>query len=283
VNNNAQGTSQITFKGVEDLGGGLKASFLLENDFDAKNDATSNLGSKGGEQYTGLAGDFGSVKIGAPNTPTLGVQGARQPFGTKIGSGFGSSLGTKHVRNNNSVVYTSPAFSGFTVGFGSGFQTRADATASTEVAEVASIKDLALSYANGPFAAAVSNYTVKKLATEDQDNKQTNFVASYTIGAAKLIVGSVNETLQTGAKQSGSNVAGTYALSGGVTLMANAAKLNDKSDNDRNIKTNAVGVKKELSKRTSVYARYITEKTDNAADGKSAETKSTLVGIQHNF
>ena len=31
VRNNSQGTSQITFKGVEDLGGGLKANFTLEN------------------------------------------------------------------------------------------------------------------------------------------------------------------------------------------------------------------------------------------------------------
>jgi len=61
VRNNSQGTSQITVKGVEDLGGGLKASFLLENDFDTRFDANGNpyngkvnLGSGGGEQYLGL-------------------------------------------------------------------------------------------------------------------------------------------------------------------------------------------------------------------------------------
>ena len=68
VRNNSQGTSQITFKGTEDLGGGLKASFLFENDFDTRFDANgnawngkNNFGSGGGEQFLALAGNFGRI------------------------------------------------------------------------------------------------------------------------------------------------------------------------------------------------------------------------------
>ena len=71
IRNNSQGTSQITFKGTEDLGGGLKAMFLLENDFDTAKKADNNFSSKGGEQYLGLSGGFGTLQLGAANTPTL--------------------------------------------------------------------------------------------------------------------------------------------------------------------------------------------------------------------
>jgi len=106
IGNNGQGTSQITFKGVEDLGGGLKASFLLENDFNARYDARgnegttsagvngTNFGTSGGEQYLALEGGFGKIQAGAANTPSLTAQASRQPFSTKIGSGFNGVLGT---------------------------------------------------------------------------------------------------------------------------------------------------------------------------------------------
>jgi len=113
IRNNSQGTSQITFKGTEDLGGGLKASFLLENDFDTRYDANgpmgltaagtkcNNLGSGGGEQFLAIEGGMGKLQVGAANTPSLTTQASRQPFSTKIGGGFNSTMGTSHVRTNN--------------------------------------------------------------------------------------------------------------------------------------------------------------------------------------
>jgi hypothetical protein len=95
------------------LGGGLKASFLLENDFNARFDANGpegvsaagarglNFGAFGGEQYLALQGGFGKIAAGAANTPSLTAQASRNPFGTKIGSGFNGVLGTGHVRSNN--------------------------------------------------------------------------------------------------------------------------------------------------------------------------------------
>jgi predicted porin len=325
VGNNGQGTSQITFKGTEDLGGGLKASFLLENDFDTRFDANgnafngkSNIGSGGGEQFLGLAGSMGEVKIGAPNTPTLTAQGSRQPIGTKIGSGFGSSLGTKHVRNNNSLVFSTPVYNGFSAAYGTAFGTNADVNqagaynistgdaktvAGLNTKGVGRISDLGLNYANGPLRAGVSFYTVAQVAAVDGEtisttaattfagkNKQTNIYAQYTLAAATFYVGSHKESTDgaEGAAKaldaSGSNVALKYALTGNVNLLANYAKLDDKLEANKDVKTTAFGAQYVFSKNTSAYVRSVKETMDNETGAtKAAKTTTTLIGLQTNF
>jgi len=271
VRNNSQGTSQITFVGTEDLGGGLTANFLYEGDFTVAEQAsaTNGIGNGGGEVYAGLAGAFGSLKVGGPNTPSLTTQGSRQPFGTKIGSGFKGVLGGGHVRESNSFVYATPTFSGLSAAVG----------ASAATAAAAAKYDFGVNYANGPVAAGVSYYT------QENVNKQTNVFASYVLGAAKIIVGYHNEDATVGAvtnNSTGMNIAGTYAVTPSVTLLGNYAQLDDKAAANADKTIAAFGARYDLSKRTSVYARYVSESNDNAGVGVSA-IKTTLVGMQHNF
>jgi predicted porin len=277
VRNNSQGTSQITFKGVEDLGGGLKASFLLENDFDTRFDANGpegvsaagvrgvNLGSGGGEQYLALEGGFGKVAIGAANTPSLTTQASRQPFSTKIGGGFNGVLGTGHVRSNNSVVYTSPAFSGFTVAAAYGMNhnkfvtpatgavaqantnTGASSTNSTNDADQTSISDIGAFYSNGPLSAGISMWNTAQYVNTAGGTvpkvDQTNLFVSYDLGVAKLTAGYHTEkqtAYQTvsataaannklaGVNAQGYNVAAAIPLSANLSLLANYAQLDDK-------------------------------------------------------
>ena len=62
------GTNQIRFRGVEDLGGGLKANFVLAQRFSPEsggNDGTANgRPTFQGESTVGLSGGFGAVKVG---------------------------------------------------------------------------------------------------------------------------------------------------------------------------------------------------------------------------
>ena len=276
LQNNRQGTSQVTFSGTEDLGGGLKAVFLMENDFDATKDATSNFASKGGEVYAGLIGDFGSIKLGAPNTPTLYTQSSANPFGTKLGSGFGA-MNTSHVRNNNTIVYATPAMNGF-----SAQVAYSNAAKTTTATTTAAITDIGLFYANGPLAVGYSNYKVNGL-NGAADNTENNAYVTYDLGVAKLGAGYYTE------KTAGSVDSTAYNLSvavpmGATTLMANYGKKNDNmtANNDRTVA--AIGAKYALSKRTSVYARYVSDKTDNVtASSIIAKSTYTLVGLQHNF
>ena len=288
LQNNRQGTSQVTFSGTEDLGGGLKAAFLLENDFDATKDATSNLGSAGGELYAGLMGGFGSIKLGSPNTPSLTTQSAANPFGTKIGSGFGA-MNTGHVRNNNTIVYATPAMNGFSAVAAYSNAAYSNAPNTT----TASITDIGFFYANGPVAAGVSSYKVAAIGS-GTSNTETNAYVTYDLGAAKIGAGYYTEKNGTAAGATTAVVSGAtdskaYNLSvavpmGAVTLMANYGKKDDKATANNNRTVTAVGAKYALSKRTSVYARYVDDKIDGTvAAGSIAKSTYTLVGLQHNF
>ena len=299
LRNNSQGTSQITFKGTEDLGGGLKANFLYENDFDTRFDArgagagasataysggvtqgSTNFGSGGGEQFLSLSGGFGALALGAQNTPTLAAQ-AQNPFGTKIGGGFGL-LNSGKVRNNNSVVYTSPTVSGFTASYAYAFKTTADANGSVAVGAVGDISDVGLTYANGPLAVMFTSYKVAAFGTTlaKTDN---NFTATYMLGTAKLGVANFTQK-QTGAVDKvGQQVFATVPLTGTWDLRASYGSVNDKTAADKNSKMSAIGVKNTLSKTTSIYARYVQQTNDNAALTAAKKTTSTLVGMQTNF
>lgn len=276
LQNNKQGTSQVTFLGEEDLGGGLKALFLFEGDFDSTKSAsggTHNLGNNGGEVYVGLSGGFGSIKLGSPNTPSLTAQGARTPFGTKTGGGFGGVSGTGHVRQDSSMVYATPSFSGFSAALG--------VTTQTTTTDAAT--DIGLNYANGPLSVNYSNFANNYTQT------QNNLAVSYAFGPAKVTVGYFNESTGGAAdvKTNGSNIALAYGITSNINLLANYGKLSDgtastvaghATPQDKSI--GALGVQYVMSKRTSVYARYVNESFDNTT---TSNIKTTLVGLQHNF
>ncbi|WP_255416354.1 porin [Limnohabitans sp. TS-CS-82] len=301
--NSQQGTSQVTFFGTEDIGGGLKANFLIENDFNSTNDAKANWGSStntnigqtaslGGETFVGLSGSMGDIKIGSPNSPSLDVTG-RTPFGTKVGSGFGTSQGLSHVRENNQIVYTTPTFSGLTLKVASASKTTdlAVSNGTAAVARANSKSDIGLTYVNGPLKAMLVSYSQAAV------HKQTHGYVAYTMGQLTATYGfgkderlaAVTEAAATATagraagKSSNYNVAVAYAM-GATTLMANTGKLDDKTTDNWDIKMTAVGAKYDLSKRTSVYARYAKQTYDNSTNGFIAkEQKTTLVGLQHNF
>lgn len=263
LGNSQQGTTAIKFSGTEDLGGGLKAIFMLEQNFDSTDG--SNGAFAAGEVFAGLSGGFGTIRLGAANSPTLGVQAGRTPFGTKVGSGYNTTSGAANTRNDDSFVYTSPTFGGFSVGIAQALKVPAGAAAK---------RDIALNYAAGPLVVGVSSVSQTAVIS------QTNLMAQYNLGVARLYAGYVSEDNKAGAatsKKTGTNFA-IAAPMGAITLMANIASwdVDGGTANDRDI--TAVGVKYDLSKRTSTYARMVTDKTTGGS-----KVQTTLVGLQHNF
>ena len=261
-----------------------------------------NFGAFGGEQFLALEGDFGKVQVGAANTPSLTTQSSRQPFSTKIGSGFGATgvLGTAHVRNNNSLVYTAPVMGGVTAQFGYAFATAADGNAagaynistgdaktvaSLNTKAVGSILDLGLFYANGPLSAGVSLWTTAATTTPASvKTEQTNAFVSYDLGVARVIAGYHTEKKVGSIDATGYNVAAVVPLSANLNLLANYGQLDSKLTTNLDKKITAVGLKYTMSKMTSVYARYIDETNDNVTSASSAKSvKTTLVGMQTNF
>ena len=136
---NGSSTSQLNVRGTEDLGGGLKATFRVETDWNMVSNF-ANTGTSTGVNSTssansinGAGGTFGNGEIrvgmesatlgqlhfGAVNYNTLSTFLTGQPFGTAIGSGFrtmyiNDAQATSSVRAENAVKYVTPTFSGFT-------------------------------------------------------------------------------------------------------------------------------------------------------------------------
>ena len=136
-NGNGSSTSQLNIRGTEDLGGGLKANFRFESDFNAVstyantglasstnasiasqsiNSVASTFGN--GEIRVGLeSNDFGRFDIGSVNYNSLTTYTTGQPFGTAIGSGFRTMYindvqATSQVRGENAFKFTTPTVNG---------------------------------------------------------------------------------------------------------------------------------------------------------------------------
>ncbi|NLP64687.1 porin [Paraburkholderia sacchari] len=110
--------NRFGLKGTEDLGGGLKAIFQLENGFDVNNGKLGQGGLMFGRQaFVGLTSDqYGTVTLGRQYDPLVDMV---QPL--TADNYFGSTFTTpgdvdnndNSSRTNNAIKYVSPVFSGF--------------------------------------------------------------------------------------------------------------------------------------------------------------------------
>ena len=179
------GSSRIGFRGTEDLGGGLKANFLLEMGLRIDDGCTTlsaaggcdnggGSGNSGGSTFGrnawgGLSGAFGEVRLGRQVLGSFGVQGNSGASGASNGlydATTASLIPMGGIRFSNAIRYLSPNFAGFTgslmlaapetSGAGGAFgPTSTTAVSTTGVvttfgASRRTAIDLALEYANGP-------------------------------------------------------------------------------------------------------------------------------------
>jgi len=127
-------SSRLGFRGVEDLGGGLKAGFWLEGSLSADTGTMPLASINGGSGNSAaifqrratvsLMGGWGEIRLGRDYTPTFWNWTVFDPFGTNgvgastnlglevAGLAPGGSYGTL-VRANNTVGYFLPAMGGF--------------------------------------------------------------------------------------------------------------------------------------------------------------------------
>ena len=155
--------SRLGFRGSEDLGGGLKAFFQLEIglgvDTGANSSATS-LFSR--DTFVGLAGGFGTVRLGSMDTVYKNLGDTLSFLGVSSGNfistsnilskpGIGSSSASSfHLRRANSVVYESPEFGGFQALFDFSLgETANDFTRGNVIST-------GVKYENGPVYAAIA-------------------------------------------------------------------------------------------------------------------------------
>ena len=345
---NGSTTSQINFRGTQDFGGGLKAEFRVETDWNTASNngntgaaaawgsaaataatvtpapagagvpalaAASSFGN--GEIRGGLTSTtFGRIDIGAINNGQLDAYLTGQNFGTAFGSSFrglviNDTSAANGVRFDNSLRYQTPSFNGVSVSvLNVQKQTAAANTATGNAStfgalgayDYMGVNEVSLRYNGGPINAI---YTATK---QDYNNVQTAFAgtlgnytteldsfgANYTMGDWKFFLFNQKRT------KSDNSVNRNYtSASVAYTMGANRfnvqlgqGKDTGTSGNGKNSTLTSVGYDYDLSKTTSLYARYENTKDDGgwvanaatlaAVSGNNTRTR-TAVGLRIGF
>ncbi|TCK36448.1 putative porin [Paraburkholderia sp. BL8N3] len=177
----AQG-SRWGLRGSEDLGGGMKAIFILESGFSSGDGTFQQGGAEFGRQaYAGVTKDgIGSVTLGRQYSFSTDFLGANYTMGSQTPAGnyayhINDVDQLTSSRINNAIKFSSANFSGFTFGAMYGFSNQAGAfagsptttTAGTTTQGSSSAYSFGLNYAAGPFGigAAYTNIRFPNGAT----------------------------------------------------------------------------------------------------------------------
>lgn len=263
---NGLNSSRVGFRGVEDLGGGLKATFKLEAGFNS-NDGNGQV--NGGlafkrEATVGLQGDFGAVRLGREIVESYNATSRFDPFGT---SGVGGSLlwNNTTTRVDNGVEYQSPNFNGFRVGVNLGFGEKEKGRDNRYVG-------VGLTYDQGPLSLGLGvDRTNNKTVTEDHSSFHLG--AAYDFGMAKVSVAYLNDKLKPVAGGQADKARG-FLL--GVSAPVSAAGVVKVAYNNYRVKPAgataekanqfSLGYQHNLSKRTAVYTAYSLIRNKDGSD-----------------
>jgi predicted porin len=107
----------LGFKGVEDIGGGLKAGFDLQTDVQDNNGGMNHNGLFRRQANSSLAGGFGEVKLGITTNPIIATNSALMPTGANgnsVSTSTSSAMGYADFYTKNAVTYTTPTVMGLT-------------------------------------------------------------------------------------------------------------------------------------------------------------------------
>ena len=294
-----QSGSRIGFRGTEELGGGLKGLFTLENGFNVDT-GTMGQGNRlfGRQAWVGLGGGFGTVKLGRQQTPLYYALNAIDPFEINLAGNaqriFGAGLYAidPFLRTDNTLNYTSANFGGFSgqVAYSFG-EVAGDNSANRQVG-------VGLAYVNGPinvqFAYHDSNTftlpgTFGFFGTGVADLRTAFIGATWDFGVAKAHAAFADTKVDVGAAE-GKNrnyLLGATAPVGVGTVMASWIRNDVRDIGEGESDQFAIGYSHPVSKRTNFYTSAGYTKNDDGvrvnafANGESG--KIFNVGVRHRF
>ena len=279
LTNSGYNSSRLGFRGTEDLGGGMSASFWLEAALQNDN------GNSGGlffqrRSTVSLAGNWGELRLGRDYVPTFWNMTVFDPFGT---NGVGSNIGHKvklagatagttvsravdplYVRSSNMVQYFLPANLG---GFYGQISYAFDEQTTGNAGEYVGGR---IGFASGPFnVAAAYGRTDGANPTTDvsPDVSDWNIGGQWDFGMAKLL-GVYDDAKYEGA--AGSAHLKTWLIGGLIPVGAGEIRLSYGESKltalgDPKATQWALGYVHNLSKRTALYATYAHVSNKNGA------------------
>lgn len=284
VVNNA---SRIGFKGTEDLGGGLKAFFLIEHGFNADTGSVSGA-FWGRESNVGLThSSLGTLRLG--NMGPTAAYFATADYVSFHNHDTGTSSDAFYLYPGdarNTIAYKTPTFAGLDAEFQLGLrETAAENTQTLAVNYVGGPLHLGAGYVNGPVTIDGVTYNdAQELGLRAMVELGAFTVGTYWARNEGKIAGSDVE--RDTFRVSGMFTTGPLELHANVGL-ASKIKVSGSSSDGTDAKQFTLGVNYNLSKRTKVYGFYT--KVDNKANiaySSSADGfdfQSFAVGIRHNF
>ena len=269
------GSSNFGLKGSEDLGGGLKANFKLEQGFNVDNGSAAAGQAFSRESWVGVSGGFGEVQIGKTWTAYDDAFGGFGVFDANVLAPGKLVFPAYKDQAYNGVKYTTPTYAGFSGAVSLSLKEDGSTGQSQNVASY-NVK-----YANGPFAAAVA-YQDNKGATYTTPtaDKLTFVNASYDLGVVKLLGAFQQSKDVFGDKTNGYNLAVDYPVASNIVL--SAAYGSAKADGGERRSVTSLAGAYLLSKRTTVYAG-IANGNDAAVALNGAPDSRVGVGIRHAF
>ncbi len=291
-------SSRWGVRGVEDLGGGLKAGFWLEAAINPDDGTTNARRFWHRRTSVSLMGDFGEVRLGRFLTNQFTAYADFDPFGTNgvgdsskfievLGSGMSST-----TRADNIIAYYLPSNLGGFYGSAEVAAGEGRAQLATNPADTTSVEannkylGFRLGYAAGPMNVSVA-FANSDVDTSNNDYKRTTVSGSYDLGVVKLM--GFYQTNKFGARKQNIGLVGASAPLGSGTVRASYMESSL-------AKQLAVGYIHDLSKRTAVYgtvSRVTNEKGSRIRvagptawrDGLVAgqDNGGVEVGVRHTF
>ena len=303
INSGGFNTSRFGMRGSEDLGGGLKANFVLESGFGLDTGAAGSYTNPftgavstsvfSRQSWVGASGAFGEVKLGKMWTPFDDVKGLGA---AAFDSNLFAPAANVWLSNNysdrpgNAIYYATPDFSGF-----SAAAMYSLGENKTPAAKAGKIVSANVKYAAGPAAVALSHQE-EKVNGNAVTTKFTQLNGSWDFGVAKLLgaFGQVKNG-STGLfaiapaslavdKSKEYQLGVDVPLGAALTLSGGVARAKTTlAAGGGEIKSTGFGLaaKYDLSKRTFLYTGLQLSKNKLASSEVKNDTYA--VGLQHKF
>ncbi len=271
-----QSTSRIGFTGTEDLGNGLKASFVLERGLSA--DTGEDHGGWDRQAFLALSGNFGTAAFGRQWTPEDTFITTYDPFDIMV-VGASWNVWKYDDQLQNLAAYVSPDWNGFS--FAAGYTHSGGWDESIDNDGDIRVFAIAPQYTVGNFSVGLNYHQAKWKesgnALDGEKVKVIDLFGSYDFGVAKLSAGygvrkaSEHDFLQyfnEGEDTKQWLVAVSAPIGANGRLMASYTHRKtdayNTGDDDAKARQWAIGYTYDLSKRTNLYASYVTIKNNSA-------------------
>jgi hypothetical protein len=256
--------ANLKLAAVEDLGGGLKASF----DYTLETAAFRGAPATRADSGMAVSGGFGSVAMRNTRSSDLLASIASPAISLPDGLYDGLTILTRG--NIDTVAYTSPKINGFTgsVTYAEGN----DGAINVPTADTKTSNILGLNYANGPLSASVALKSNSLGAGSTVKKSQSEFAVSYDLGVAKVSYAYDDKTTTaTTAK-----AANGFSVTVPVGAISFGAQMFSRGD----LKQTEFGASYAFSKRTAL--NVATGKLAGSATAANNGTQSR-VQLKHTF